>query len=281
MKHILTGLLLLLASLLLTAPLSAQVEVRLEPDRKQYLIGEPVLLKFTIANHTDRVLDFRNNPGNPWLRFKVTSSASPYPLSPIAIQKFPRVTLNPGQQRSYKLDIRAGYNFNMDGIYKAIAIVTMPDQRSAYTSNAATFNMSSGGALRTFNIQSGGQPLEMHVKHMSVDGKNCLFGQVTQQNSRRAIGACYLGRYLNFMEPRIRIDSRQNLHVLCQSTPEIFTYSVMNNKGKRTAMQFYKRSGGPVDLISTGGRIITMGLVPYVKPKPDEEGVHKLSEDPA
>lgn len=280
MKKLLTAALLLLCCLLFTAPLSAQIELRLEPERKQYLIGESVLLKITLTNHTDRTLDFRNNPNNPWLRFQVTSSASPYPLSPIAILKFPRVTLDPGQQKSFRLDIRSGFNFNMDGIYKATAIVTMPDQRSAYSSNAASFTMSSGGVIRTFNIQRGGQPLQMHVKHLSVNGQNCLFGQVTQQNSRRAIGACYLGRFLNFMEPRIRLDSKQNLHVLCQSTPEIFTYSVMNSKGNRISIKLFKRSGGPVDLVSSGGAIYPMGLVPYVAPKGDEENVRKITDSP-
>ena len=64
-------------------------------------------------------------------------------------------------------------------------------------------------------------------------------------------------------------------------SPEFYTYSVMNTHGKRSSAKLYKRIGGqPVDLVSTGKGIITVGLFPYVAPKPGSEKIRKASERP-
>lgn len=280
MKHIAKLTLLVSFCLLMISQAMAQLDIRVKSERKEHMLGESVILTFTITNHTDQTLNFKNMPGNPWLRFKVTSTSSPYPISPKAVAKFPRLTIGPGQQQSYKLDLKSSYDLNHDGNYKAVAIVQMPDGKQAFASNAAFFTMSRGSSIKTYRVESKGRPLQIHVKQMMVDGNLCLFGQVTGFNSSTPIGACFLGQYLTFMEPRFFLDSRQNLHVLCQSSPTIFTYSIMNNQGKRTAMQFFQRSGGPVDLMIAGGKVIPVGLQPYVKPKPQEEDVHNASESP-
>jgi hypothetical protein len=82
------------------------------------------------------------------------------------------------------------------------------------------------------------------------------------------------------MKPVVLLDRAQNLHMLCQSSPEFYTYSVMNTHGKRSSAQLYKRTGDLVDLISTGNGIMPVGLTPYVAPKPGSENVRKASERP-
>ena len=180
----------------------------------------------------------------------------------------------------YSVDAGIRYDFNLDGSYRVVAIVQMPGGKEAFASSPARFTMGSGSTLKTFNIQSKGRPLQIHVKQLQADGRNCLFGQVAGYNSRTPIGACYLGKFLHFMEPRIYLDSAQNLHVLCQSSPEIFTYSIMNNQGKRVSLQLLQRSGGPVDLMRSGSKIVPVGLRPYVKPTPQQEDVHNASDVP-
>ena len=87
-------------------------------------------------------------------------------------------------------------------------------------------------------------------------------------DSGAVVGACYMGQFLNFMNPRIMMDRSQNLHVLCQSTPTYFTYSVMGTDGARKSYQVYQRTGGPVELITTGNGIRPIGLSPASQPKP-------------
>ncbi len=279
MKHltrIFTFLLLLLAGQAL-----AQVDVRLDPVRRDFLLGESIGLKITMVNHTDQTIKLTNLPGRSWLNFNITSREGGNALSPKATPRYPDLTLSPGATRSYQLDIKPFYNFNRSGTYKAIATIRMPDMRTTYSSNRATFTLASGGSIKTFKTQARGQRLEMSVKILNVGGKDSLFGQVLNADSQVPIGACYLAQFLNFMEPRIVLDNAQNLHVLCQSTPEYFTYSIMNTKGGRSQYKLFRRSGGPVDLISTGKGIRTIGLIPYVKSKTGDDQYHSASDRPS
>lgn len=279
MKHI-THLLTLLI-ILLAGQASAQIDVRLDPVRRDFLLGENIALKVTLVNHTDQTIKLTNIPGRSWLNFNISSREDGHSLTPKATPRYPDLTISPGSTRSYQVDIKPFYNFNRAGTYKAIATVRMPDMRTTYSSNRATFTLASGGSIKTFKTQARGQRLEMSVKILNVGGKDSLFGQVINADSKVPLGACYLAQFLNFMEPRIVLDTAQNLHVLCQSTPEYFTYSIMNTKGGRSQYKLFRRSGGPVDLISTGKGIRTIGLVPYVKSKKGDDQYHSASDRPS
>lgn len=116
---------------------------------------------------------------------------------------------------------------------------------------------------------------------MRVDNKDTLFGQSIDADSGSVKGACYMGLFLNFMDPKVLLDSAQNMHVLCQSTPEYFTYSIMTPTGSRASYKVLRRTGTPVDLVGTGSGIRTVGLAPYVKPAPNSEGViHRTGDRP-
>ncbi len=281
MKQLIT---LILTTLLLCAGFStqasAQIDVRLAPLRHEYLLGEGVALKLTLTNHTDTSIVLENLPDRPWLTFTLTRSGSSNTISPIAIPRFPKTILTPGSQRSFQVDLRPFYHFNTATSYKVFASVRMPDMRTAHSSNRASFNLSFGGNVSSFNVRAGGRNLQMCVKLMTVGGKSHLFGQVLDNDTRSVLGACSVGPYLNFMKPRVKLDSQQNLHILCQSTPNLFSYAVIGTNGKRLDHRTLTRTGGPVDLVSTGGGIRLIGLHTYVAPKPEEEGVRSASERP-
>ncbi len=281
MKHI-TTLLLTTFLLLLTlaGQATAQLDVRLTPIRKEFLLGENVSLKLTMTNHTDRSIVLENMPGRPWLTFTITQSGSSSTISPTAIPHFPKTTLSPGSSRSFQVNLKPYFHFNTANTYKAIASVRMPDMKTAYSSNRAGFTLSFGGNVSSFTVQAGGKTLQMCVKLMRVGDKDHLFGQVLDNDSRTVLGACAVGPYLNFMKPLIMLDRAQNLHILCQSTPNLFSYCVMGTNGKRLEHRTLIRTAGPVDLVSTGGGIRLVGLKQYVRPNPEEEGVHSASERP-
>ncbi len=279
MKHIIP-LVLAALCLLIGGRAFAQLDVRLEPVRKEFLLGESVALKLTFTNHTDRTIALSNTPGRSWLTFTVTQSGSQIPLRPVAVPNFPKMTIGPGSRQSYQVNLRPYYRFNTANSYKVIASVRMPDMQTTYSSNRAGFTLSFGGNVSSFRVQAGGRNLQMCVKLMRVDNKDYLFGQVLNDDTRTALGACAVGPYLNFMKPRVVLDRAQNLHILCQSTPTLFSYAVMGTDGQRKVHQVLTRTGGPVDLVSTGNGIRALGLTKYVAPKPDAENTHSASDRP-
>lgn len=277
MKQLLT-LLLVLSCLLSSA--FAQMELRLEPVRTNYILGEHVALKLTIINRTDSTIALSNRPQRPWLNFSVSKRGEAAPVSAFASPRFPDLTITPGSTRTFQVDLKSFYRLDLSGSYGAVATIRMPDGESTYSSNRALFSLVNGGRLRGFKIRAAGKNLEMSVQLASIDGHDNLFGQVADADTKRVLGACFLARYLNFMQPRIMLDAAQNLHILCQSSADFYTYAIMNTQGERSHYQLFKRAGGPVDLVSTGKGVRPVGVVPYVKPKPGDRNIHNTSERP-
>lgn len=273
-------ILLTLICLLLSSQAFAQVELRLQPVRKDFIVGENVALQLTIINQTDASISLKNTPGRPWLNFSMTKRSESGPVTPIAIAKFPELVLTPGSTRTFEFNLKTLYRLGTAGNYAVVATIRMPDGHTTYSSNRALFTLTNGGKVRDFNIQARGQRITLSLRLAVINGKECLFGQATNKDTNQVIGACYLAEYLNFMKPSVLLDSAQNMHMLCQSSPDFYTYSIMNTHGGRSSAKLYKRTGGTVDLISTGKGIIPVGVTPYVAPKPGSEKVRKASERP-
>ena len=273
-------LILTLICLLLSSQAFAQIELRLQPLRKDFIVGETVTLRLTLVNHTDASINLKNTPGRPWLNFHLEKRTEQKDVSPIATGRFPEIMLTPGSSRSFDINLRNLYRLNTAGNYVAVATIRLPDSRNTYSSNRCLFTLTNGGKLREFSIQARGERITLSLRMAKVNGKECIFGQAINKDTNQVIGACYMAEYVSFMQPRILLDAAQNLHLLCQSSPDFFTYSIMNTYGDRSSAKLYKRSGGMVDLISTGKGIMPVGLTPYVAPKPGEEKVRKASERP-
>lgn len=279
MKKLLTLLVPLLYCLL--GLCHAQIELRLEPDRHDFVTGEGVALNLTISNNTDGTVNFDNINGRPWLSIIVYRAGQEMPVTPTAIARYPKLSLPPGSRRAFQINLKDSYRLDTSGSFKAVATVRDPNNSNTYTSNRAMFALVNGGNVRTFPIQARGRRLDMSVRLARVNGNDNLFGQVIDKDTNRVVGACFLGRYLNFMKPVVKLDAAQNLHVLCQSTPELFTYAIMNTHGERSHYKVYTRIGGSnVDLVSGGKGITPVGITPYVKQKQVKPTYHNISERP-
>lgn len=279
MKNIHTILLTLLM-LFMSSQCFAQIELRLQPVRKDFIVGENVALRLTIVNQTDASFTLKNEPGRTWLNFTLNKRGDSSLIPPQAAGRFPEITLTPGSTRSFEFNLKSLYRLTTDGHYTVNATIRMPDGVSTYSSNTARFTMTNGGKLRDFHIQARGERITLSLRLASINGKDCLFGQAINKETNQVLGASFLAEYINFTQPRVLLDKAQNLHVLCQSSADFFTYSVMNTHGKRSSAKLYKRSGAMVDLISTGSGIMPVGLTPYEAPKPGSENVRKTSERP-
>ena len=272
--------LLFILGLWCAAPLHAQLEVRLEPSRRDFVAGENVLLVLTMINHTDASIALTNTPGRCWLHMEINRQGDNGAVAPSAVPRYPNQTIAPGSRRACRLELKDYFNLNREGIYRIRAILRMPDMQTVYSSNVVTINIISGGEVGSFQIQARGQHLKVSVRNILLNGKNVLFGQVRNSDTNKVIGACPMAQYLSFMAPKIKLDRAQNLHLLCQSTPKYYTYAVMDTQGNLRSQKILVPSGGPVDMVSTGGGIRYIGLVPYTKPKGEKSHYHSASERP-
>lgn len=279
MKKLLS-LLLPLLCLLFCLPAGAQIELRLEPARHDFVTGEGVALNLTISNHTDATINLDNTGGRPWLNVLVYRAGQEMPVLPAAIARYPKLTLSPGSKRAFQINLKDSYKLDTSGSYRAIATIRDPFSPNTYSSNRAMFSLINGGNVRTFQVQARGRRLEMSVRLAHVNGNDNLFGQVIDKDTNRVVGACFLGRYLNFIKPIVKLDAAQNLHMVCQSSPEFFTYAIMNTRGDRSHYQIYTRSGPNIDLVGGGKGLTPVGITPYVRKKETKPKYHNISERP-
>ncbi len=266
--------------LLTTLPAFGQLDVRVEPLRRDYILGENVRIRVMVTNHTDAPASLVSTPGRSWLYMHVMRRGDSSSLAPSASPRYPNVTIPPGAHKNFDIELEPAYRLRVEGVYSVSVTLRLPDMGTTYTSNNATFNVNSGGEVQAFHVQVRGQRLILSVRSMLIKDRTLLFGQVRNADTRIVQGACFLGQYLNFMKPRVMLDSAQNLHLLCQSTPKFFTYSVMNTYGQRREYKIMRQIGGPVDLVSTGKGIRCLGVVPYEKPKGEKVQFHSATERP-
>lgn len=264
----------------LLAQAYAQLEVRLDAPRRELIPGENVPLIITITNHTDASVALTNTPGRSWLFLEVNRFGELTPMAPVSMPRYPDITITPGSRRSFNISLQPHYVINREGTYRVSVSLRLPDMHTTYSSNTVSFDLAAGGTLRKFTIQARGQRLVTSLKLLSVKGISYIFGQVADADSRVPLGACLLGQYVNFMEPKVLLDRMQNMHVLMQSTAEFFTYAVMDTYGARRQAVVLKRTGGPVDLVSTGGGIKYIGLAPHKKTKKDTETMPSANARP-
>ncbi len=280
MKNAIQYLLILFCMQWILPNTLAQIEVKLEPTRQEFLVGESVTFKLTFVNYSDRAVTLCNSNDYRWLNFNIKQRGSTYPVNAKVLAKYPPLTLSPGSKRAYEVDVKPYYNLENEGNYSVTATIVLPGGKLTQTSNNSTFALRQGGVVKSFDVSVRGQRLKLSVKMLAVKGRSCLFGQVSNQDTHGVLGACFLGHYLSFMRPCIMLDRAMNVHVLCQSTPEFFTYSIMDTYGKRRSYKLYRRSGGPVDLISTGGGLRPVGLVPYTPEQRKKDAIHSVSDRP-
>ncbi len=274
------AILFALLSFLAAVPAFGQLDVRLQPVRHDYILGENVGVRIMVTNHTDTPVALVSTPGRPWLFLNVERQGDITALAPSATPRYPNLTIPPGSRKNFEIQLEPSFKLRREGMYSVRATLRLPDMHTTYTSNSAVFNVNSGGEVQSFRVQVRGQRLVLSVRFMRVKDKDLLFGQVSNADTRMVLGACFLGEYLNFMKPRVMLDSAQNLHLLCQSSPKFFTYSVMNTYGQRREYKIMRQVGGPVDLVSTGKGIRCLGVTPYVKPKGEKAQYHSATERP-
>ncbi len=261
-------------------PVFAQLDVRVAAEGREYMLGEDVKLRLMITNRTDAPVSLVNTPGRCWLFLNVMRRGDVSNIAPSATPRYPNLTLSPGAHKEFTISLSPAYKIRQAGIYRVTATLRLPDMSTVYTSNAALFNVGAGATVQSFRVQARGQRLVLSLRSMMVGDKSILYGQVMDADTRAVLGACRMGEYLNFMQPRVMLDAAQNLHMLCQSTPKYFTYAVMNTFGQLRGRKIMRQVGGPVDLVGSGKGIRCVGVAPYVKPKGERSQYHSATERP-
>ncbi|MEJ6572773.1 MAG: hypothetical protein QNL01_13715 [Akkermansiaceae bacterium] len=265
----------------------AQVAVRLQINKPNYILNEPVTATVHITNHSGRQLVLKTENGRAWLNFHVTSSGRIIPISRKV--NYGTVIIPTGQTVARKVSLSSSYALGSMGNYTCQATVNMPGPtRNGFTSNRVHCTITNG---RTVWIQRAGIPKapgeirEYKLITFSGNRSNELFARVSSTNSGQNIATIPLGKILTFRKPKGTLDRANNMHALYQVKPDIFGHSCISPNGEVKFTSFHKRgASGDPRLVDLGDGVVRVaGGVPYSAQAEATQRakIHNISERPA
>ncbi|MBT8037674.1 MAG: hypothetical protein KJO21_09030 [Verrucomicrobiae bacterium] len=264
----------------------AQVAVRMQMNKSNYILNEPVSATVYITNHAGRELILKGNNQRAWLNFHLTASGRVIPTARSINYK--AVVIPAGQTVARTISLSSTYSLGNMGNYVCTASVNMPGPtRNGFSSNRSRFTITNG---RTAWLQRAGVPnapgeiREYKLLTFSANRSMELFAQVSSANNGRNIATIPLGKILTFRKPTGTLDRVNNMHAIYQVKPNFFTHTCISPSGKIISIDHHKRGAtGDPRLITFGnGEVRVAGSIPY---NPSAEAaqrkkIHNISERP-
>jgi len=251
--------------------MSAQIALKLQLNRSQYLTYENIYAKLTLRNMSGRPLVFGNNPkfeGN--LQFDIIGpNGIKAPLinkkqSPLLGKVIP-----PGVSEILVIQLSKMYKIRKDGEYVIKAIISHSQLSDKYQSNKLHFTITRGVTLwkRTVGIptiESLNKDTKIESRNYKIisfyDGKDKVYCLVVE-DEKYVYGVARIGYDIGADKPQCEVDRLSKIHILIQSSPEIFSYYVYDNGCRLENKKVYRKTNSTPTLRrnSEAGDIVVSG----------------------
>jgi len=214
----------------------AQVTVELELEQQQFLPSESLPVAVRITNRSGQPL--RLGADADWLTFSVTSVDN-FVVTKIAdVPVQGEFELGSLQMATKRVDLAPYYNLTRQGDYRLMATVRIKDWSRELHSPTKDFEIIDGAKLwsQTFGLPApagttNGAP---EVRRYTLEEANYLrsqlrmYVQVSDESEQRIYKVRAIGPMVSFSQPEARLDCSNRLHVIYQSGPHVFNYSIIN-----------------------------------------------------
>lgn len=285
--RLLSGISVLLLSLLATSQVHSQVAVRLKMNKSSYILNEPVSATIYVTNHAGRQLNLQGSGSTPWLNFNLSMQGRSIPVTR-KINYSPLI-IPAGQTLTRTVSLSSSYALGTMGNYTCSASVNMPGPtRNGFSSNRVHFTVTNG---RPVWVQRAGIPnapgeiREYRLITFSGNRYMELYGQVLSANTGGNIRTIPLGKILSFRKPKGTLDGANNMHALYQVKPNLFTHTCISNKGEILSSEQFKRgaSGDPRFMTFGDGEVKVAGGIPFSAETDaaERKKIHSINDRPA
>lgn len=224
-------------ALIVAAEASAQLAIKIEVDRKNYLQYESVRARVTIRNLSGHPLAFGDNPklkGGISFLFESPDGKPPAPVDTTFDPLFGQV-LEPGSTESVIVPLLRLYKIKSIGKYKIRAVIQHSQLADKYQSNVADFNVTNG--LKVWETPVGipsikqDVNLDEKIKTRSYklvtfyDGIDKIYSLIVE-DELRVYGIARVGFDIGNGPPAREIDRMSKIHLLSQAGPAVYSYYV-------------------------------------------------------
>ncbi len=279
---------ILATTFLLLGQAGAQLATSLQVSKRQYILGEPILVSVTVTNHSGRDLTFASDSRLQWLEFFVKDGRG-NPVAAHSRKTFGAMKIGAGQSMARQIDLTELFQFSQQGNFSISAVVRQPGSSlEGSATNRASFNIVPGRAYWSQKIgltNRPGETREFRVLNSSGSQKNQLYAQVLDGRTGFSIRTFLLGDSLSLRKPVVTVDRAQRMHVLFLATPTMSAHCVIDTDGRLVSRDIHQRGpeGDPQLVSFPDGSVRVSNSIPYDPHAvaTARRKIRKISERPA
>ncbi|MBI3852193.1 MAG: hypothetical protein HY298_18205 [Verrucomicrobia bacterium] len=248
--------------------LSAQVSVEVALDQDQFLASETLRVAVRITNRSGQTLHLGED--GDWLTFSVEARDGFVVSKSGEIPVTGEFALDSSKMATKRVDLTPYFNLTKAGRYTVIATVRIKQWDKQYVSKPKSFDIIRGAKLWE---QEFGLPLAVGANNQQPEVRKYILQQanylkqlrlylrLTDASEGKVFKVIAIGPIVSFARPEPQVDKFSNLHILYQTGPRAFSYTVINPDGDIIVRQTHEiantrprlQPGGDGDFIVVGG----------------------------
>ena len=277
----------ILILLALTLQAVAQLNVSIKPTKKQFVAHEDVTLTLSITNRAGRTVTLQGKQMINWLNLNIyDQNRSMLPYREKA-PNYKALVIPAGGTSTKTLNISDWYDLSRYGNYSITADVSLPgNTNDAVRSNSSRFTITNGRVLATQKIGMAGtaSARKYEVIKFNGDSKTDIYVKITNDYTQQVMSCKAISQTIPYKEPKIALDSSNNLHLLYLITHQTYVHHVIAPTGKISKRSYHKPGayGDPRLIAFAKGDVKVAGSIPFdpVKAKKEALENRQLSDRP-
>lgn len=263
---------------------AAQVRVGLSFKRKLFVLYEPIVAAVTIENMSGRPLVLESIGQQRWFGFSIETGDG-RPVPPVDPNyDVERVAIAPGEKLRRAVNITPLFPLQEFGSYSVKASIYVDAFQRYFSSPPEIIEVTEGRPIwqEVVGVPGGDGPPELRTITLlshRLSRSTRLYARIEDKARGKIYAMHQLGTFLSFGKPEVKLDVRNEIHVLQNSAPKQFLYTHLGLDGEVLAQQIYRDAGVRPSLVKDGhGQVAVVGGRPYT---PGEEEAAAEASDKA
>ncbi|MBN1674064.1 MAG: hypothetical protein JXR37_23645 [Kiritimatiellae bacterium] len=227
----------------------AQWQLAMEIPDEDVLQYEPIVAHITVKNFQQQAVTLGGSNATVRCFFDIGKTAG----EPVAAFGDPMreqpVVVPPGKAEAFTVNLTPYYAIRSPGGYKIRAVLAAG--QDMVFSREARVRVHSGFTIRKVAARLEGDARNLRVyalRYFTRDNSEILLLCAEDEDRTQCYGVARLGQIVRLRTPVTEIDGNGNIHVLHQSSPDYYTYSVVNPLGRRLHSELYTAGSAGINL---------------------------------
>jgi hypothetical protein len=227
---------------------SAQVTVEVVLDQEQFLPNEALPAKVRVTNFSGQTLQLGER--EDWLSFTIEAQDGFIVRKQAPMPVAGEFMLESSHVATKHVDLAPYFGLAKPGHYTVSASIWIQEWKERLSSRPVHFDIMSGAPVR--------EPILVGVPRAEGDAQGAperrkftllqaryldhlrLYLRITDATEQRVLRVFPLCNMVSFSDPEVRVDERSNLHVLNQTGPVAFNYTVVTPDGEVIVRQTHQ-----------------------------------------